>query len=259
VTSGQTQPAPHGGPVPAAASKIPEVSLCFWLTKVLITGASVAWPDYLYRHLGVVPVSGSIGLLVLALQLSRRGYHAWIYWLAMAAVSVARTEAANGLHTVLGLPYLIAAIWYLAVLAVVLAAWWMIEKTLSLRSIITARREMFYWAAVTAAFALGTAIGHQLTPVLQQAFRPPDYLALWAAVTGLAALTWRPLRLDAVLVFWFAFTVTRPLGAAIAEFMALPTRVGGLGLGRWPVSLGLAITVAGLVGSMARASRAQQR
>jgi len=83
---------------------------------------------------------------------------------------VAGTEAVNGLHAVLGLPYLIAAIWYLAVLAVVLAARWMIEKTLSLRSIITARREMFYWAAVTAAFALGTAIGHELTPVLQQAF-----------------------------------------------------------------------------------------
>jgi len=234
------------------------VTVCFWITKVLITGASVSWPDYLYRHFGAVLVSAVAGMVVLAVlawQVSLRGYSPWIYWLTVVAASVAGTEAANGLHTALRWPYLISAASCLAVLAAVLMTWRATEGTVSLRSICTRRREMFCWAAVIAAFALGGAVGHLSAAVFRPGSFHPGYLASWAAVTGLTALAWWQFRMNPVLAFWLAYVVTRPLGAAIAGSMAAPPRAGGLGMGQWPVSAGIAITVLGFVGYMALTRR----
>jgi uncharacterized membrane-anchored protein len=235
-----------------AARKVPELTVAFWVTKVLITGASVWWPDYLYGHFGVVIVSGVLGAVLvaaLALQLRARRYNAWIYWLAFGAASVAGTEAANGLHTELGFPYIIAAEFCLVVLAMILVIWRASEKTLSLGNICTRRQELYYWAAVLAAFALGGAVDHA-TAVFQLGYQR-GYLILFAAVTAITTLAWWRFGLNRVFSFWLAFVVTRPLGAALADWMAAGHRAGGLGMGRWPVSLGLAIAVVGLVEYMA--------
>jgi uncharacterized membrane-anchored protein len=220
IVSGLSQPNLPAASVRVAASKIPEVTVWFWITKVLITGANVAWPDYLYRQFGVVLVGGGIGLVflaILALQFSLRSYNTWTYWLTVVAVSVVGTEVGNGLHTELSLPYLAVAALYLAVLAAVLVTWRASEKTVSPRSICTPRREMFFWAAAMAAFAVGGAVGHLTTRAFQLGFFQQGYLALWAAVTGLTALAWWRSRLNPVLAFWSAFVVTRPLAAAIAQ------------------------------------------
>lgn len=237
-----------------AASKVPQVTIYFWIIKVLITGASAAGPDYLVRHFGAVIVGGLAGTFLvaaLALQFSVRRYNAWVYWLAVVPVSVAGTEAANGLHTALGFPYIVSAACWLVVLTGVLVTWRASEQTLSLRSIDTPRREMFYWAAVLAAFALGGAVGHLTATVFRLGFSQRGYLASFAALTGVLALAWWRFGLNPVVAFWLAYVVTRPLGAGFAGWLAAPRSAGGLGMGRWPVSLGLAIVIVGLVGYLA--------
>jgi uncharacterized membrane-anchored protein len=213
----------------------------------------VWWPDYLYAHFGAVLVTAVLGIAlvaVLALQLSLRGYNGWIYWLAVVTVSVAGTEAANGPHLLLDLPYLICTAFYLVVLAAVLATWRASEKTLSLRSISRGRCEVCYWAAIGTAFALGRAVSNLTPAAFHPGFPQPGYPAWWAAVTALAALAWWRFGVSPVLVFWFTCVVTRPLGASIALTMAARRNDGGLGLGQWPVSVGAAIVVLSLVACM---------
>jgi uncharacterized membrane-anchored protein len=236
------------------ASKVPEPNAAFWITKVLITGASVWWPDYLYGHFGVVDVSVVIGaalVAVLALQFGAPRYNTWIYWPAFAVVSVAGTEAANGLHRELGLPYVSVTLCYLAALAVILVIWRMSESPLSLRRIHAGRQEIFYWAAVLAAFALGSGLAHATTPPAWLGHAGQAGLALFGVITGITALAWWRFHLNPVAAFWLAFVMTRPLGTALATWLAAGRDADGLGMGRWPVSLGLAALVIGLVVYMA--------
>jgi uncharacterized membrane-anchored protein len=144
-------------------SRIPVVTIWFWLIKVMITGADVAWPDYVYQHLGQVLTSGMICVALiaaLAVQFRARRYRAWVFWPAVVAVSVAGTEAANGPHVRPGLPYLAVALLYLGLLVAIVAWWRAREGTVSLREIDSVPREAFFWAASLAACALGTAIAH---------------------------------------------------------------------------------------------------
>jgi uncharacterized membrane-anchored protein len=228
-------------------SRIPVVTIWFWLIRVMITGADVAWPDYVYQHLGQVLASGLISLALiagLAVQFRARSYRAWAFWPAIVAVSLAGTEAANGLHVKLGLSYLAVALLYL-VLLIALIGWWRArEGTLSLHGIDSAPRQAFFWAASLAASALGTAIAH-LSGDFSGALVPAGLAGLctWVALSGCIAVAWWRFGLSPVLAFWSCCVLTRPLGTSIALWLAAGSSADGRGLGRWPVSAGLAAGV----------------
>jgi uncharacterized membrane-anchored protein len=238
-----------------AARKVPELTAVFWVTKALITGASEWWPDYMYGRFGLVTVTcvlGAVLVAVLALQFSVRRYHAWIFWLAFGVVSVAGKEAANGLHRV-GVPFVVVALFWLVGLAVILLGWRASAETISPASVCSRRQELFYFAAVGSGFALGQSVGHASAEFGFTYLR--GELVVVAALTAIVAVAWWRFGLNPVLAFWLAFVLTYPLGGGVASWMAAGRSAGGLGLGRWPVSICLAIAVVGLVVYMAVTSR----
>jgi len=243
-----------------AEKKVPELTAIFWVTKALVTGASEWWPDYLYGRFGLVAVTsvlGAVVVAVLALQFSARRYHAWIFWLAFSVASVAGKEAANGLHRFLGFSYLIVAVFWFVMLTVILASWRANGETLSPGGVCTGRHELFYWAAAGSGFALGAAAGKASVEFGFTYLR--GELLVIVALTAVVALAWWRFRLHPVLGFWLAFVLTGPLGGGIASWMATGRSAGGLGLGRWPVSLCLTIAVVALVVSMAVTTRKARR
>ena len=226
-------------------SKVPEVTAFFWIVKALTTAMGESTSDFLVHKLvpEIAVVLGGIGLVVaLILQFRARGYVAWRYWLAVAMVGVFGTMAADALHVGLGVPYIASSIFYAVALTAVFAAWYASERTLSIHSIRTPRRELFYWAAVLATFALGTAVG-DLTAVTFGI----GYLAsavLFAAAIMVPAIGYWRFGLNAILAFWSAYVLTRPLGASIADWLAVSHARGGLDLGTGPVSLALVALIA---------------
>jgi uncharacterized membrane-anchored protein len=232
------------------ARKVPEVTLYFWFIKVLTTAMGESTSDYLVYHMDkyVAVVLGAIGFAVaIVLQLLVRRYIAWIYWLAVLMVAIFGTMAADVVHLVLGVPYLYSTIFFSILLAIIFAVWYATEKTLSIHSIYTLRRELFYWATVMATFALGTAAGD-----LTAATFGLGYLAsgvLFAVLFALPGLGYWLARLNAIFAFWFAYIMTRPFGASFADWFGKPI-LGGLGWGDGPVVLVLAILIVGLVVSL---------
>lgn len=235
-----------------AASKVPQITVYFWIAKVLTTGMGEATSDYLAYRLGpVIAVAlGGTGLVVaLALQFRARRYVAWIYWAAVAMVAVFGTMAADGLHIEFGIPYDVSTPFFAVTLAVIFAAWYASEQTLSIHSIHTRRREAFYWATVLATFALGTAAGDLTATTMGLGYLGSG--VVFAVVIAVPAVAYWRLSLNPILAFWFAYIVTRPLGASFADWAALPHSRSGLDLGRGPVSLGLTIVLTGVVAVLA--------
>ncbi|MFI6470026.1 hypothetical protein ACIBL5_07145 [Streptomyces sp. NPDC050516] len=239
-------------PTGSGLSKVPAVTAAFWIVKVLTTGMGETASDYLGRTLGPVP-AGALGLagLVVALVAQFRSdrYRPWTYWSAIVMVSVFGTMAADVVHVVAGIPYTVSATAFTLALAAVLIAWYVSERTLSIHSIRTRRREVFYWATVLATFALGTAVGDLTAGTLKL-----GYLAsglLFSGLIAVPALSGRYLGLNAVAAFWWAYVLTRPLGASFADWMGVPTTRAGLGWGTGPVTLALVIPIAALVAYLA--------
>jgi uncharacterized membrane-anchored protein len=241
-------------PWPAAAgrhalSKVPEVTAYFWITKVLTTGMGETASDYLtHRYDPAIAVGlGGVGLVAaLAIQFLVRRYVAWIYWLAVVMVSVFGTMAADVLHVGMGIPYAVSTTFFAIVLVVIFAAWYAIEKTLSIHSIYTRRREMFYWAAVLTTFALGTAAGDLTAITLSLGYFGSG--VLFAVVIAVPAVTYRWAGLNAIVAFWLAYIVTRPLGASVADWMAAPHTRRGLAWGFGTVTIVWTLMIVGFVG-----------
>jgi uncharacterized membrane-anchored protein len=233
-------------------TKVPDITPYFWIIKLLTTAMGETTADYLDHWLPPV-VAGTLaglGLIVaLVLQFSVRRYVAWLYWIAVVMVAIFGTMAADGLHVELGIPYLVTASLYAAVLVVIFVSWHVSEKTLSIHSIYTAHREAFYWAAVLATFALGTAVGDLTARTFGL-----GYLAsavLFAILIVLPGLAYRWLRLNVIVAFWLAYVLTRPLGASVADWMGVAHNLGGLGLGRGAVSVIMTIPIFALVAYLA--------
>jgi uncharacterized membrane-anchored protein len=231
-----------------AARKVPEITIFFWIVKLLTTGMGETTSDYLVYHISpyVAVALGGIGLVAaLLLQLVVRRYIAWIYWLAVVMVAIFGTMAADVIHIVLHVPYLDSSVFFAVVLAIIFVGWYATEKTLSIHSIYTLRRELFYWAAIMATFALGTATGDMTASTLRL-----GYLAsgvLFAILFALPALGYWLFGLNAIFAFWFAYIMTRPLGASFADWFGKAKSVGGMGLGTGPISLVLAVLIIGFV------------
>lgn len=227
--------------------KVPAITIIFWVIKLLTTAMGESTSDYLVFQINpyVAVVFGGVGLVAaLALQLMVRRYVPWIYWLAVTMVAIFGTMAADVFHVVLGIPYAVSTAFFAVTLAVVFALWYRTEHTLSIHHIDTPRRELFYWATVMATFALGTAAGDMTAATLGL-----GYLAsgvLFALVFAVPAVGYRFLGLNAVAAFWFAYIVTRPLGASFADWFG-KSALGGLGFGDATVSLVLTVLIVGFV------------
>lgn len=227
---------------------MPEVTAFFWVVKALTTAMGESTSDFLVHAMipQIAVVLGGIAFTIaLYLQFSKDRYVPWAYWLAVAMVGVFGTMCADVLHVGFGVPYIASTIFFAVALFAVFRTWYRSEGTLSIHSIRTPRRELFYWAAVVATFALGTAAGDLTAVTFGLGYF--GSAVLFAAVIAIPALGYFRYRMNPILAFWFAYVVTRPLGASIADWLGKSSESGGLGLGTGPVSLVLAAAIAGFV------------
>lgn len=233
------------------ATKVPEITAYFWITKVLTTGMGEAASDYLGNSLGTavaMPLAGSALAAALILQFRSKRYVAWIYWLGVVMVSVFGTMLADGIHSA-GVAYFVSTIAFALCLAAVLGGWYVSERTLDVHSILTRRREGFYWGTVVCTFALGTAAGDMTASSFHL-----GYVSSWvifAVIIAIPALGFWKLRFNAIFAFWFAYIITRPLGASFADWMAVPRHQGGLGMGTGWVTLVMTAFIVAFVAYLA--------
>lgn len=231
-----------------ALAKVPEVTIFFWIIKLLTTGMGETTSDFLVKTIDpVIAVAiGGVGLAVaLILQFTILKYVPWIYWLTVVMVAIFGTMAADVLHIVVGIPYLVSTIFFGITLAIIFSLWYKVEKTLSIHSIYTKRREIFYWATVLTTFALGTAAGDMTAVTLHLGYLSSGIL--FAIVIAIPAIGFYWFNLNEILAFWFAYIITRPLGASFADWMGVSHARGGLNWGTGSVSFALAILIFGFV------------
>jgi uncharacterized membrane-anchored protein len=224
------------------AAKVPEITALFWIIKILTTGMGEATSDYLGNTnlilAGIVGVGGFAAALWLQFRVRR--YIATVYWAAVIMVAVFGTIMADGVHVALGVPYAVSTTFYGLVLATVFYLWHRSEKTLSIHSIVTRRREVYYWLTVLSTFALGTAAGDLTASEMHLGFLPSGIIFGVAILVPLIA--WR-LGLNAVVAFWIAYVLTRPLGASFADWLGKDHKTGGgLGYGDGTVA-GVALAI----------------
>ena len=231
-------------------NKVPEVTIYFWIIKILATTVGETAADYLNMHLGMGLTNTTylvavLFLVALAVQIRRRGYVPWVYWLTVTLISVVGTLITDNLTDNLGVPLQTSTAVFAVALIVVFAAWYGSERTLSIHTIYTLRREAFYWLAILVTFALGTAAGDLMGEKLQLGYFVSALL--FAAV--IAAITLGHLRfgLNAVVAFWLAYILTRPLGASIGDLLSQPRDAGGLGIGTTWTTVVFLCTIIGLV------------
>jgi len=231
-----------------AARKVPQVTLIFWIIKVLSTGMGETSSDYLVRTLDpiiAVILGGVCFAAALILQLVVRRYVPWIYWLAVVMVAIFGTMVADVLHIVFHVPYVVSSIFFAVALTIVFVAWYASEKTLSIHTINTRRRELFYWTTVITTFALGTAVGDMTATTLHLGYFASGIL--FAVLFAVPAVGYWLFGMNEIFAFWFAYIMTRPLGASFADWLGRPQSLGGVGIGTGQVSLALAIVIAILV------------
>ncbi|MFJ8005998.1 COG4705 family protein [Streptomyces fagopyri] len=227
----------HSGAAPGHRlrwNKVPEVTAYFWIIKVLCTTVGETAADLLNEKLGmgltgVSLLMSALLAAVLVVQFRTKAYNPGVYWLAVALISVVGTLISDNLTDNLGVPLTTSTAVFSVALAIVFAVWYRRERTLSIHSIDTVSREAYYWLAVLFTFALGTAAGDLVAEKMA--------LGYWvsAVLFGLAiaavAVARFALGLNAVLAFWIAYILTRPLGASIGDYLSQPTGDGGLGFG----------------------------
>jgi uncharacterized membrane-anchored protein len=243
-----------------AALRVPEITVYFWVIKALSTAMGESTSDYLVHAMPPVLAVGLgfIGFVIaLALQFSVRRYLAWTYWFAVLMVGVFGTMAADVLHVGFGVPYFASSALYAVALAAVFVTWQRTEQTLSIHTVDTARREAFYWAAVVATFAMGTAVGDMTAVTFHLGYF--FSLVLFAGIITIPAIGYRWFSWNPILSFWFAYVVTRPLGASFADWVGKPVSLSGLGWGNGRVSLVLTIVIACLVAFLAVTRKDVQR
>ncbi len=221
-------------PARTMLNKVPEVTVYFWAIKVLCTTVGETFADNLNENLGLglsgtSYLTGALLLVVLAFQFRARRYVPGIYWLAVVLISVVGTLVSDNLVENYGVALGTSTAAFAAILAAVFAAWWWSERTLSVHTIVTTRREAFYWLAILFTFALGTSAGDFLSEQLELGYLAA--LGIFAGAIVVVAVARFGFRANAILCFWLAYILTRPFGASIGDYLASPTEEGGLGLG----------------------------
>lgn len=214
-------------------SKVPEVTLYFWIIKILCTTVGETAADFLNinLNLGLTGTSVITGLLLIAMliwQFRTKRYIPAVYWLTVTLVSVFGTLVTDNLTDKMQMPLEISTLIFSGLLALTFLGWYLSEKTLSIHSVFTRRREMWYWLTILVTFALGTASGDLMAEGLALGYLNTGLIV--AAIIVITAVAWK-MRLHSVLAFWIIYILTRPLGASIGDLLSQPANHGGLGLG----------------------------
>ncbi len=228
------------------AAKVPEITFLFWVIKLLTTAGGEAVSDYLALKGYALAAVVEVGIFVVALwlQFRTRRYVAAAYWFLALAIAIFGTGAADALHLIVGIPYAGTTALWAVILAGIFWQWHRSERTLSIHSITTTSRELYYWATVFATFALGTALGDFTAHVVNLGYLGSG--VLFAVVIMIPAVAWR-FGLNPVLAFWFAYVVTRPLGASFADYFSKPHALSGLDYGDGPTAAFLLLMIILLV------------
>ena len=220
-------------------SKVPEITIWFWIIKILCTTVGESFADFINSALGfgleaTAIIFTVVTAIVLTIQLRLREYRPAPYWLTVVVMSITGTLYTDILIDDVGVPLGIISGIFAVALAVVFFVWYRREGTLSIHSISTGPREAFYWLTVLVTFGLGTALGDWTLEFT--GWGPGASILLPLALIGIVTVAWR-LGANPVLSFWIAYILTRPLGANIGDWLGLNPDVGGLGLGTFTTSL----------------------
>ncbi len=221
-------------------NKVPEVTLFFWIIKIMATTVGETAADYLATNLGLgltntTYVMGAVLVAVLVWQFRARQYVPGIYWTAVVLLSVVGTLITDNLTDNFGVSLVTTTIVFSIALAASFAVWFASERTLSIHTIVTTKREGFYWSTILFTFALGTAAGDLIAEHLNLGYWKSALM--FGAVIALITFAWKYFHLNPIAAFWGAYILTRPLGASIGDYLSQPTADGGLGLGTTVTSM----------------------
>jgi uncharacterized membrane-anchored protein len=239
-------------------NKVPEVTVFFWVIKILCTTVGETVADFLGTNLnwgltGTTVFMGALLAVALVVQFRSRKYRPTVYWLSVVLLSVVGTLITDNLTDNFGVPLVTTTVLFSIVLAVVFLVWFAVERTLSIHSITTTRREAFYWLAILFTFALGTSAGDLAAEKLALGYLPSALI--FAGAIALIFAAHRLLRLNAIVAFWLAYILTRPLGASLGDFLSQARGDGGLGLGTTVTSGLFLAAILALVAYLATSGR----
>lgn len=243
-------------------NKVPEVTIFFWLIKIMATTVGETAADFLNENVGLGLTVTSVLMTVLligalAVQFTRKMYIPSVYWLAVVLISIVGTLITDNLTDGFGVPLILSTIVFGVALIITFATWFAVEHTLSIHTIFTRRRESFYWGAILFTFALGTAAGDYVSEEMGVGYAKGAIIfgGLIAVITALHYVSKAVLASEskrqtsnAVLAFWLAYILTRPLGASIGDLLTQPSSAGGLGLGTNVVTAVFTIAIVAMVG-----------
>lgn len=224
----------------APLNRVPAVTASFWLIKLLAVTMGETAADYIAVNLGFGLTTTSLimtAVLVLALvlQFAQKRYVPWAYWLAVVLISIVGTLITDNLVDNFGVALETTTIVFSIVLAATFALWFASERTLSIHTIFTTRREIFYWLAILFTFSLGTSVGDLLAEQFDLGYLTTGIL--FGVIIVIIALAYFSLGLNGILAFWLAYILTRPLGASFGDLLSQPVEYGGLGIGTTYTSL----------------------
>lgn len=243
-----------------AANRVPLVTLDFWLVKLLAVTMGETAADYLAVNLGLGLTTTSwimsaLLAVFITLQFSQKRYVPWAYWTCVVMISIVGTLITDNLVDNLGVRLETTTIFFAAALAVTFVLWYFWEETLSIHSIVTTQREIWYWLAILFTFSLGTAAGDLVAEKFELGYLATGLLFLAIVMAFWAAYL---LKANAVLTFWLAYIFTRPLGASFGDLLSQPVEYGGLGFGTILTSLLFLILIVGTVAFMTVTGRGRE-
>jgi len=231
-------------------NKVPEVTLFFWIIKIMATTVGETAADFLNvnLNLGLTGTAITMGVLLLAFlvaQMDSRKYVPWIYWMTVTLLSIFGTLMTDNLVDGFGVPLQTTTAVFAVALTVTFTAWYGIERSLSIHTITTTRRETFYWAAILFTFALGTAAGDLAAEGMHLGYATAALI--YGGLIAAVACAYYVLKINAIAAFWIAYVLTRPFGASCGDLLSQPVNSGGLGLGTAGTSTIFLVTILGLV------------
>ena len=231
-------------------SKVPQVTIFFWIIKILCTTVGETFADFLNFNLGfgltlTTIIMGIAFFIVLYLQFRATKYVPGIYWLTVVLISVFGTLVTDNLTDGMGVPLEFSTVVFSVLLGLTFLFWYLSEKTLSIHSIYTRKREAFYWLTILFTFALGTAVGDLYSEQLGLGYLNTGIIVI--IIIACVFLAWKFLKLDGILAFWVAYILTRPLGASLGDYLSQPKVNGGLGLGTTVTSVIFLIAILAII------------
>jgi uncharacterized membrane-anchored protein len=247
--------------LPTPFNRVPKVTVDFWLIKLMAVTMGETAADYLTVNLGLgltatSLIMSAVLVVALVLQFAQMKYVPWAYWLAVVLISIVGTLVTDNLVDNFGVKLLTTAVFFTIALSATFAVWYASERTLSIHSIFTTKREAFYWLAILFTFALGTAAGDLVAEHFELGYLTTG--VLFGLIIAAFAFGYYVLKLDAVLCFWLAYIFTRPLGASFGDLLSQPSEYGGLGFGTIITSAMFLTAIVAIVAYMTFTGRGEE-